>query len=201
MKNTKSPKSPNTIVVSLITLLLSLGLSAAAGQNVDVAKISNELFGIKSTKVNTGNCKPNSTEEVTIVRVVDGDTIEVAGGCGDKIRLLYIDTPETVKPNAPVDCYGPEASSYSKSQLKVNTKVYLKSDKEATDRYGRDLRILYFNNVDIDTFEKSYNYQLAKTGYGVAKFYSPNITYKKQMLEAENQAKTNNLGLWSKCSK
>jgi micrococcal nuclease len=192
-------KSAKTILISLVTFLISVGFSAAAGKNIDFEGIKDDILGTKVKTKTFGKCKPNSLEEAKFVRGVDGDTIEISGGCADKIRLLYIDTPETVKPNTPVMCYGPEASNHTKKQFQENQILYLKSDKDVSDRYGRELRILYFNKSDVDNFAKSYNYQLAAEGYGLAKFYSPNTTYKKEMLEAQSIAQKSKKGLWGKC--
>ncbi|HWJ64124.1 MAG TPA: thermonuclease family protein, partial [Acidimicrobiales bacterium] len=73
----------------------------------------------------------------TVTHVVDGDTVDLAiGGATERARLLGIDTPETVKPNAPVDCFGPEASARTKALLPDGTAVVVQRDREARDRYG-----------------------------------------------------------------
>jgi micrococcal nuclease len=196
----KKTKSKQGVFISLVTFLLTVGVTALLGQPITLNQITKEIFGFQVGKAeSTGICKPNGIEKAKVIKVVDGDTIEVSGGCKDKIRLLYIDTPETVKPNTPVQCYGPEASSFSKKSLKVGSEIFLKSDKESEDRYGRSLRILYKNENEVDNFEKSYNYELVSKGYGVAKFYSPNSFYKKEMLAGEQNAKENSLGIWKNC--
>jgi micrococcal nuclease len=199
---TRNAKSKSGIVVSLITLLLSVGVSAAFGQPINFQQLSQEVLGVRVGGANSksGKCLPNNVEVAKFERAVDGDTLEVLGGCDNKIRLLYIDTPETVKPNTPVGCYGPEASNHTKKAFQIGQTLYLKSDKEAVDRYGRSLRILYQNKEDIDNFKKSYNYELVSNGFGYAKFYSPNTTYKKEMIEGENTAKSSKLGLWKACN-
>jgi micrococcal nuclease len=197
----KITRSKISLIFSCVILLLSIFASAGMIQLFDLNSVSKNVLGaISGNKKNsTGNCKPESLEEVTIVKVVDGDTIEINGGCADKVRLLYIDTPETVKPNTPVQCYGPEASNYSKSRLKQGSKAYLKSDKASSDQYGRSLRILFFKADEVDNFKKSYNYELVAKGYGIAKFYSPNKKYQSEVLQGQELAKANKLGIWQSC--
>jgi micrococcal nuclease len=81
-----------------------------------------------------------STQTVTVERVVDGDTIVVnpAVSGTENVRLLGVDTPETVDPNEPVEPYGPEASAFTKQQLE-GERVTLIFDQERTDQYDRVL--------------------------------------------------------------
>src|SRR5436309_278160 len=84
---------------------------------------------------------PNAT---VITHVVDGDTVDVSvDGVKNRVRLIGIDTPETVKPNTPVQCYGPEASNRAR-QLLTNQAVTLTIDPVAGDKdeYGRILRYI-----------------------------------------------------------
>jgi micrococcal nuclease len=193
-------KSKIALIASCCILLLSVFASAGMLQLIDFNSITKGVLGVTSgKKKNNGTCKSESYEEVTIIKAVDGDTLEVSGGCADKVRLLYIDTPETVKPKTPVQCFGPEASNYSKSRLSEGVKVYLQSDKESSDQYGRSLRILYFEKEDLDNIQKSYNYELVTKGFGIAKFYSPNKKYQSEILQGQEIAKRQNLGLWQAC--
>ena len=80
----------------------------------------------------------------TVVRVIDGDTIVVRiGGRDENVRLLGIDTPETHKPETPVECYGQEASDRLTALLPQGTTVRLVRDVEARDRYDRLLAYVY----------------------------------------------------------
>ena len=81
-----------------------------------------------------------SSQTVTVERVVDGDTIEVNPPLTwtEDVRLLGVDTPETVDPGEPVEPYGPEASAFTKRQLE-GERVTLIFDQEKTDQYGRTL--------------------------------------------------------------
>jgi micrococcal nuclease len=76
----------------------------------------------------------------TVTKVVDGDTIDVSyDGATHRVRLLNVDTPETVDPQKPVECLGPEASDYLKRRIPAGTEVRLERDVEERDGYGREL--------------------------------------------------------------
>ncbi len=80
----------------------------------------------------------------TLVRVVDGDTIVVSvAGRDERVRLIGIDTPESVKPGSAVECFGKEASGHLASLLPEGTVVRLVGDVEQRDRYGRLLAYVY----------------------------------------------------------
>ena len=99
---------------------------------------------------------PTAPLDATVVRVVDGDTIDLRfGGTTERVRLIGIDTPETVKPNTPVQCYGPEASAHTKALLPKGTAVTVERDLEPRDTYGRLLLYVHraadqlFVNLDL----------------------------------------------------
>jgi endonuclease YncB( thermonuclease family) len=138
----------------------------------------------------------NKLEKVFVKRVVDGDTIEL--GDGRKIRYLNIDTPETVKPNTPVECFGSEAKKLNQS-LVENKTVYIIGDKQSKDRYDRYLRFVFLNQSDASSIDKSVNAYMIKYGFATTLFYSPNTTFKAQFIQFEKQAKANQLGLWKVC--
>ena len=84
------------------------------------------------------------SRNATMIEVVDGDTIDVSvGGHRERVRLIGIDTPETNKPNTPVQCYGPEASTFTKSLLPNDVPLHLERDVVARDDYGRMLAYVY----------------------------------------------------------
>lgn len=129
-----------------------------------------------------------------VVRVVDGDTIVVKfkNGNYEKVRLIGINTPETVDPRRPVQYFGKEASKYTKSKL-TNKIVYLKYDWQIRDRYGRLLAYIYLKD---GTF---FNAQIVKDGYAFA-FTKYPFKYSKMFIEIEKIARENNRGLWGKDS-
>lgn len=146
---------------------------------------------------NNGSQSSNSTnikgkEKVHVDRVVDGDTFVATNSEGKeiKVRLIGIDTPETVKPNTPVQPYGKEASNYSKQHLNGKD-VYLEYDKEKEDRYGRTLAYVWLNENTM------YNEELVKNGLAREKYFSPNGKYRHLFEKDEQQAKKDKVNLWS----
>ena len=131
-----------------------------------------------------------------VERVVDGDTLilQTAG----RVRMIGMNTPETVAPaqrqGAPPQCFGPEASAYTKSMLPSGTKVRLELDQEQVDRYDRKLAYV-FREKD-ETF---INAELVKNGYARAKTYGKNDRYESLLKDYESEAKTNKRGLWGEC--
>jgi micrococcal nuclease len=130
-----------------------------------------------------------------VVRVVDGDTIVVhlAGG-DEKVRLIGIDTPETVDPRKPVQCFGREASNRTKELLPPGTAVRLERDVEARDRYGRLLAYVY--RVRDGTFV---NLALAEEGYAQPLTIPPNVAYTARFAAAASAARAAHRGLWGAC--
>ena len=121
-------------------------------------------------------------------RVVDGDTLHLANG--DRVRLLGVDTPETVKPNTPVQPWGPEASAFTKQHVQGKT-VRLEFDREKRDNYGRVLAYVYVGDWFL-------NEELIRAGLSpaVTKFpYSADM--KQRFRAAEAEARRNRAGIWN----
>jgi micrococcal nuclease len=130
-----------------------------------------------------------------VVRVVDGDTLLVRiDGAEERVRLLGIDTPESVDPRSPVDCFGPEASAATEALLPAGTRVTLVRDVEARDRYGRLLA--YVHRADDGTFV---NLALAEQGYASVLTYPPNVAHTDELVAAAARAREAGLGLWGAC--
>jgi len=141
-----------------------------------------------------GEEKPKSKEapqEITysVTRVIDGDTIEIEGGY--KVRYIGIDTPETVHPSKPVECFGIEASNKNK-ELVEGKRVRLEKDVSETDKYGRLLRYIWVGDVFVNDY-------LVRQGYAYASTYPPDVKYSEQFVRAQREARENNRGLWASC--
>lgn len=129
-----------------------------------------------------------------VVRVVDGDTLEVELDTGrERVRLLGIDTPETVHPTKPVECFGPEASSRMKELAPPGTQVRLERDAELRDRFGRLLAHAYLPD---GTF---INQSMVAEGFATTLFIDPNRAHRQALLAAEAEARSQGRGLWSAC--
>ncbi len=124
----------------------------------------------------------NSDSHGTVIRVVDGDTVDLEiAGEQTRVRLLNIDTPETVDPDKAVECMGPEATDYLERLLKPGEKVDLEYDIEREDRYGRTLAGVFKDDVFV-------NSAIAAAGLGVAVKYEPNVKFYDEVLAAEQKA-------------
>jgi micrococcal nuclease len=130
-----------------------------------------------------------------VVRVVDGDTIVVDGGTGPQtVRLLGIDTPETVHPEKPVQCYGPEASAYAKRLLSGRT-VRLVYDRERVDRYGRWLAYVYL----VGRGRVFVNGRMVELGFARTLSIAPNLGHRDELAAIERRAALAGRGLWQAC--
>ena len=133
----------------------------------------------------------------TVERVVDGDTVIVrAGGHSMDVRLLGIDTPETVDPNRPVGCYGPQASAFTKHLLAGAT-VDLEYDRQLHDRYGRWLAYLYLRRDGRPPV--FVNALLVGRGFAHTLSIPPNTAHAAALASLERSAALAGRGLWSAC--
>ncbi|HEX4867094.1 MAG TPA: thermonuclease family protein [Acidimicrobiales bacterium] len=133
--------------------------------------------------------------EGIVTHPVDGDTVDVnLGGVDERVRLIGIDTPESVARDRPVECYGPEAKDRMAELLPPGTGVRLERDVEARDRYGRLLAyvIRLQDNVDI-------NLLLVQEGYAEARRFEPNVARQAELDRAEAEAMAAGRGLWPAC--
>jgi micrococcal nuclease len=136
------------------------------------------------------------TANATVVSVVDGDTIVArVRGDDERIRLIGIDTPETKKPNTPVQCFGPEASNFTKHLLPPGTRLYLERDVEARDKYGRLLAYVY--RADDGLFV---NLRIARDGFARLLTFPPNVAHVDDFVAAARAAERDDIGLWAGCT-
>lgn len=148
---------------------------------------------------------PDTLVKADLVRVVDGDTLVVKANGNDeevKVRLIGVDTPESVNPDESKNTeYGEKASEYTKSLLKDVDTVYLDFDTEPTDQYGRLLCYVWLKEVDdkSDAYNAS-NYMLngilVSNGMAIDKVFEPNIAYADMFAMFREDAKANKAGLW-----
>ena len=130
-----------------------------------------------------------------VVRVIDGDTVLVSiGGAEESARLIGIDTPETKRPDTPVECFGPEASDRLHALLPPGTPVRLELDQEPRDRYGRLL--VYLHRGTDDAFV---NEVMAREGLADALSIAPNTAFESRFAAEVETARTNRIGLWANC--
>lgn len=149
-----------------------------------------------------GACTPRMSAEpgkATVVAVIDGDTIDVEiGGREERVRLIGIDTPETKRPDTPVECFGPEASAFTATLLPPGTTVRIDRDIVGRDDYGRLLGYVHLQGDDgASTFV---NLEIIRMGYARPLTIAPNDTYAGDFARAARDAEADDLGLWSACT-
>jgi len=146
----------------------------------------------------------DSLMEVPLIRVVDGDTIVVLYADEEtKVRLIGIDTPESVNPDESRNSeYGETASRYTKSLLYGKNTVFLQFDEERSDMYGRTLAYVWLKgDVDVNDTQDISNYMLngllITNGYAIDKMYLPNIRYADTFSILRADAYAQKAGLWA----
>jgi micrococcal nuclease len=140
--------------------------------------------------------------QTTVDRVVDGDTIEVKyQGKKEHVRLIGVDTPETVHPSKGVQPYGPEASNFTKKSL-TGRQVWLEFDVEARDQYGRLLAYVWTapplsdEAGDKDIRDGMFNAALLLQGFGQMLTFPPNVRYVERFREYQTEARDHSRGMW-----
>lgn len=130
-----------------------------------------------------------------VVRVVDGDTIHVRlpDGTKEKVRYIGVDTPESVKPNTPVECFA-KAASARNAELVEDERVELRTDAEERDRYGRLLAYVY--RVRDGAFV---NAALVREGYAAPLSVPPNVRHADEFAALARTARRSGRGLWGAC--
>jgi micrococcal nuclease len=115
-------------------------------------------------------------------------------GSVETVRFIGVDTPETHKPNTPVQCYGPEAAAHTRQVISQFGKVRLQADPLDTnrDRYGRLLRYVYLPDGTL------LDEQIIKQGFGFAYLSFP-FSMKRQFADDQTAAQNAKLGLWGVC--
>lgn len=139
-----------------------------------------------------GGEEPSGSARAYVTRVVDGDTIEVRLNGGEEdVRYIGVDTPETVKPGAPVDCFGPQASSFN-HQLVERQRVRLVFGEERRDVYGRLLAYVYLG-------DRFVNAELVRRGLARTLSIPPNDRFAERLKRLEIAAARAGRGLWGAC--
>jgi micrococcal nuclease len=133
---------------------------------------------------------------IKVSRVIDGDTIELENG--KKVRYIGIDSPELHHPKKSVECFGKEA--YEENKKLVEGKIVkLEKDVSETDRYGRLLRYVFLSYPPSTPEALFVNKYLVNEGYAYAATFPPDVMYSQYLLNAQQEARINNRGLWKSC--
>jgi micrococcal nuclease len=134
------------------------------------------------------------SDAARVVRVVDGDTVVVrTAGHDERVRYIGVDTPESVKPGTPVQCFAKAASAENR-RLVEGQEVRLVGDAEARDRYGRMLAYVYRKRDGLFV-----NAELVRRGYAKPMTIPPNVAHALELRRLAMTARREGRGLWSRC--
>ena len=177
-----------------VLLLLVLALVVVAGCEGDVEGGGAKApAGLATTKAERASWPdpPKDAVPVRVQRVTDGDTfVATVKGRRERIRIIGVDTPESVDPRRPDEPFGEEASNFAKHHLDGAT-VRLAGDAEPRDRYGRMLAYVWLKD---GTF---WNALLAAEGYAQQLTIPPNVTYADLFRRLVGEARRESRGLWA----
>lgn len=166
----------------MLIFLLGVGIGFGIGIKYSTPKI-------QSAQSEDEKGSQDFVGEFKVVRVIDGDTIEIEGG--ERVRYIGIDAPETVDPEKPVECFGKEATGKNKELVEGRT-VRLEKDTTERDKYNRLLRYIYIGNNFI-------NLELVRLGFARSATYPPDTKYQKEITAAQQEAEKSKSGLWTAC--
>lgn len=183
---TSKTKKILIIFAGILILAVGIGIGFWWERNQENGQKNQE---INQEAAENKNADTSFVGEYRVTRVVDGDTIEIEGG--ERVRYIGIDTPETVDPRKPVQCFGVEASNKNK-ELVEGKSVRLLKDTTDKDRYGRLLRYVYVGDSFI-------NFELVRQGFAYSYSYPPDIKFQKEIVAAQAEAQKNKSGLWTAC--
>ena len=171
---------------------VSIGLISFASQRMTTRIILGLSLAFLIACHSTLPSEPTQADPIqtlpTVTRVIDGDTV-VVDGIGT-VRLIGVDTPETVDPRRPVQYFGKEASDFTK-QLATGKRVRLEFDQDRTDRYGRTLAYVYLQPENL-----LLNAEIIRQGYGFAYTQFP-FRMMEQFRTLEREAREAGRGLWA----
>jgi micrococcal nuclease len=184
-----SSRKLRNAILAIFGLILTLAGFAAGRQTQPQNTVS------PKSEIKISPTSSQSDGSFLVSRVIDGDTVELENG--DKVRYIGIDTPETMDPRKPVQCFGKNATAANK-ELVEGKPVWLVKDITNKDKYGRLLRYVYLGDPDQES-SVFVNLELVKQGFAHSSTYPPDIKYQDLFLVAQTEARENQRGLWGGC--
>ena len=179
----KTFQTNKSFIIIFVSSLVIVGL---------IYLLSNFLF-LNKTEFENLNLFKSQNGLYKIVRVIDGDTVIVRmGGKDETLRLIGINTPETVDPRRPVECFGIEASNKAKEIL-TGKSFRLEADNIVgqRDKYGRLLRYLFLEDGT------NFNKMMINEGYAYEYTFDLPYEYQDEFKQAEKDAREAKVGLWA----
>lgn len=200
----------------LLSSALAISILFTGCSNADQSKIESQTQIKDSVSTNTqetnqsndssykepsaSNEVPTGSVKATVERVVDGDTMKLKlneSGETVTLRLLLVDTPESVKKGVDPQPYSIEASNFAKETLASGDTVYIEYDEgDKTDKYDRHLGYLWFYSND-DSKWLMFNEELIAEGYARVGYVYSQRRHLEDFNKAQDYAKSNNLNIWS----
>ena len=166
----------------------------STSSNSQVSVESNSSYQSSSKEVPKGSVK------ATVERVVDGDTMKLKLDKTKEVvtlRLLLVDTPESVKKGVDPQPYSIEASNFAKNTLKAGDTVYIEYDEgDKTDKYDRHLGYLWYYSNDNSNWQM-FNETLISQGYARVGYIYSQKRHLDEFYKAQDYAKSNKLNIWS----
>ncbi len=182
----------NRLAITTLAFLALLASACAAGSEEReraTPSISPAVAAATTTRAVPASPTPTGLAFAQVTRVVDGDTIDVLlDGREQRLRYIGMNTPETVDPRRPVECFGHEASERNRQLVEGKT-VGLERDVSETDRYGRLLRYVWVEGAMV-------NATLVAEGYATAATFPPDVKYADTFAALEAEARAAGRGLW-----
>lgn len=182
-----------TTTFSLLVAFLLILLNEIKLNNQTSESNPNTQVEVTQTTQSTEALKDTREGPYKVIKVVDGDTIEITlNDKITKIRIIGLNTPETVDPRKKVECFGKEASTQAKALLN-NQHIFIESDpsQQNVDKYGRLLRYVFLE--DGTNFAE----WMIKNGYGYEYTYDNPYRYMKIFKQAQHLAESSKTGLWA----
>ena len=191
--------STKKIKTLLLSSVLSLSLFLGGCSSLDT--ILNSNVTQQSEALNKSKSEiPEGSEEASVERIVDGDTMKLNLKNSNEVitlRLLLVDTPESVKPGVDPQPYAIEASNFAKEVLQVNETVYIEYDSGSkTDRYNRYLGYLWYYSKENNSWQM-FNKIIIEKGFARVGYIYSQKKHLDTLNEAQDKAKNSKLNIWS----
>ena len=188
-----SPTAKPTSKSAVFAACVAAALLACTGGDLDspaltqttLPSLTQPAIDVPASPAPTAQVTSN-LEEALIVRVIDGDTVEIEDG--ERVRYIGIDTPESTTQH---ECFGDEATARNRDLVEGRV-VVLETDVSNRDRFGRLLRYVYVDGVMV-------NELLVLEGFANASRFPPDVKYQARFLDAQTAAREAEAGLWSAC--
>lgn len=192
-----TPKKIILLIVVAIVLYFSGGDISQIG---DLFNGGGNVVNENETSTTVHHVDDSEIIHGIVARVVDGDTAVIrVNGEDRRVRLLGVDTPETVHPTKGVQPYGKEASNFTKESLTAKN-VWLEYDRNPTDRYNRHLAYVWLakpERIDEETIRSNmFNAKLLALGYAKVMIIKPNNKYADLFNKIQDEAKKAKAGIW-----